>query len=172
MLRHLTPDYVFDTIYDIKPEFLRERGIEGVLIDIDGTVSSHRIKHPTHKLCEYLTSLQQAGIRTAFLSNNKAARVGLFSEPLGVRWVSRATKPLPRGCRKGAAVLDLPMDKIAVIGDQIFTDVLGGNHMGATTCQVQSIDKGEFWIGVRCRLERYFIERGRRRMQEELRHGN
>lgn len=64
------------------------------------------------------------------------------------------------------------MHEIAVIGDQIFTDVLGGNRMGALTCQVQSIDRGEFWVGVRCRLEHGFIERGRRKMREEMNHGN
>lgn len=172
MLRYLTPDCVFDTIYDITPEFLRTRGIRGALIDIDGTVSSHRVKHPTGKLCAYVKSLQDAGIQVLFLSNNKAERVGVFSEPVGIRWVSRATKPLARGFRKGAAVLGLPMHEIAVIGDQIFTDVLGGNRMGALTCQVQSLDRGEFWIGVRIRLESGFIERGRRKMREEMGHGD
>lgn len=93
-----------------------------------------------------------------------------FSGPMGVRWVSRATKPLSRGFRMGAEQLGLPMHEIAVIGDQIFTDVLGGNRMGALTCQVQSIDRGEFWIGVRCRIEKSFIERGRRKMQEDEGH--
>ena len=105
-----------------------------------------------------------------FLSNNKAERVRTFSEALGVPWISRAVKPLARGFRQGAARLGLPLCEIAVIGDQIFTDVLGGNRLGALTCQVQSIDRGEFWIGVRCRLERGFIERGRRKMEEE--HGD
>ena len=104
-----------------------------------------------------MKSLQTAGIQVLFLSNNKRERVGAFSEPMGVEWVSRATKPLMRGFRKGADKLGLPMREIAVIGDQIFTDVLGGNRMGALTCQVQSIDREEFWIGVRCRIEKRFI---------------
>lgn len=167
MLQIFTPDCVFDTIFDITPEFLKKRGIRGALIDIDGTVSSHRVKLPTEALCAYVESLQRAGIKVVFLSNNKKARVGMFSDPMGVAWVSRATKPLTRGFRKGADKLGLPMHEVAVIGDQIFTDVLGGNRMGALTCQVQSIDRGEFWIGVRCRLEKGFIERGRRKMQED-----
>lgn len=167
MLQLLTPDCVFDTIFDISPEFLKRRGIRGALIDIDGTVSSHRVKLPSEALCAYVKSLQTAGIQVLFLSNNKRERVGAFSEPMGVEWVSRATKPLMRGFRKGADKLRLPMREIAVIGDQIFTDVLGGNRMGALTCQVQSIDREEFWIGVRCRIEKRFIERGRKKMQED-----
>lgn len=172
MLRYLTPDCVFDSIYEIKPEFLLSRGIKGALIDIDGTVSSHRIKNPSPKLCEYIKSLTDAGIKVIFLSNNKRERVGVFSEQVGIKWISRATKPLSRGFKKGAEILDLPMNKIAVIGDQIFTDVLGGNRLGALTCQVKSIDIGEFWIGVRCKLESGFIERGRKKMQEDIKRGN
>lgn len=170
MLRYLTPDCVFDSIYDITPEFLKSRGIRGALIDIDGTVSSHRIKHPTEKLCAYIKGMQEAGIKVLFLSNNKATRVGVFSEPMGIRWVSRATKPLSRGFRKGAAILELPMHEIAVIGDQIFTDVLGGNSVGALTCYVQTLDRRHFWVNIRYRFEHRFIERGRRRMEARERH--
>ncbi len=170
MLHVLTPDCVFETIFEITPAFLQKRGIRGALIDIDGTASSHRMRLPSEELCAYVDSLQKAGIKVLFLSNNKAARVRAFSGPMGVRWVSRATKPLSRGFRMGAEQLGLPMHEIAVIGDQIFTDVLGGNRMGALTCQVQSIDRGEFWIGVRCRLEKSFIERGRQKMQEDEGH--
>lgn len=167
MLQYFTPKQVFDTIYDITPAFLRKKGIRGVLIDIDGTVSSHRVALPSDALRAYVKGLQDAGIAVVFLSNNKAARVGTFSDPLGIRWVSRAVKPLGRGFRKGAALLGLPMREIAVIGDQIFTDVFGGNRAGALTCQVQSLDCAEFWVSVRCRLEKGFIERGRRKMQED-----
>ncbi len=172
MLRYLTPDCVFDSIYEITPEFLLSRGIKGALIDIDGTVASHKIKNPSSELCEYIKTLTNTGIKVIFLSNNKRERVGVFSEQVGIKWVSRATKPLSRGFKKGAEILDLPMNQIAVIGDQIFTDVLGGNRLGALTCQVKSIDIGEFWIGVRYRLESGFIKRGRKKMQEDMKRGN
>lgn len=166
MLQYLTPKMVFETIYDITPELLLKKGIRGVLIDIDGTVSSHRVALPSDELRAYVKSLQDAGIATLFLSNNKAVRVGTFSDPLGIRWISRAKKPLRRGFRQAADMLGLPMHKIAMIGDQIFTDILGGNRAGMLTCQVQSLDRNEFWIAVRCRLEKRFIERGRRGMKE------
>lgn len=167
ILQALTPDCVFDTIYEITPAFLCKHAIRGVLIDIDGTAASHRAALPEKQLYHYIASLQQAGIRAVFLSNNHAARVKKFSEAIGIPSISRAVKPLPFGFWKGAAVLQLPMKEIAVIGDQIFTDIIGGNCLGALTCQVRSIDCGEFWITVRCRLERVFIERGRRKMQED-----
>ena len=70
MLRYLTPDCVFDSIYEITPEFLLSRGIKGALIDIDGTVASHKIKNPSSELCEYIKTLTNTGIKVIFLSNN------------------------------------------------------------------------------------------------------
>lgn len=167
MLQYLTPNMVFETIYDITPALLQKKGIRGVLIDIDGTVSSHRVALPSDELRTYVKGLQDAGIATLFLSNNKAMRVGTFSDSMGIRWISRAKKPLGRAFRQAIALLDLPAHEIAMIGDQIFTDVLGGNRAGMLTCQVQSLDRKEFWVAVRCRLERRFIARGRRNMKGE-----
>ena len=61
--------------------------------------------------------------------------------------------------------------EIAVIGDQIFTDVFGGNRAGALTCYVETLDRRFFWINVRYQLERGFIARGRRRMEARAHHG-
>ena len=60
MLHVLTPDCVFETIFEITPAFLQKRGIRGALIDIDGTASSHRMRLPSEELCAYVDSLQKA----------------------------------------------------------------------------------------------------------------
>ena len=92
-------------------------------------------------------------------------------EPLGVGYISHAGKPFSRGFRKAANRLGLSMREIAVIGDQIFTDVFGGNRAGALTCYVETLDRRFFWINVRYQLERGFIARGRRRMEARAHHG-
>ena len=98
-------------------------------------------------------------------SNNTATRVGTFCEPLGVDFISRAHKPFARAYAQAVEKLGLPIDQIAVIGDQIYTDVFGGNRAGALTCYVETLDRRFFWINVRYQLERGFIARGRRRME-------
>ena len=78
------------------------------------------------------------------------------------------TQALSRGFRQGAERLNLPFSQIAVIGDQIYTDTLGGNHVGALTCYVETIDRKDFWIAARYYLlERVFIQRTRRRNKHE-----
>ena len=83
-------------------------------------------------------------------------------------WISH--KPFARAYAQAVEKLGLPIDQIAVIGDQIYTDVFGGNRAGALTCYVETLDRRFFWINVRYQLERGFIARGRRRM-EARRHG-
>ena len=85
-------------------------------------------------------------------------------------YISHAGKPFSRGFRKAANRLGLSMREIAVIGDQIFTDVFGGNRAGALTCYVETLDRRFFWINVRYQLERGFIARGRRRMEARAHH--
>ena len=167
----LIPDYVFDSIYDITPELLEKHGVRGVLIDLDGTMASHKAALPPEKLSPFVHTLCDAGLRVLVFSNNREARVGRFCQALGVDFISRAGKPFAAGFRRAAEQLGLPLGQNAVVGDQIFTDVFGGNRMGALTCYVQTLDRHFFWINVRYQIERGFIERGKRRMEERARHG-
>ena len=148
------PDYVFDSIYDITPEILQSHGIRAALIDLDGTMVSHKTALPTEEVAAFIRRLE-----------DNANRVGTFCEPLGVDFISRAHKPFARAYAQAVEKLGLPIDQIAVIGDQIYTDVFGGNRAGALTYYVETLDRRFFWINVRYQLERGFIARGRCRME-------
>ncbi len=167
----LIPDYVFDSIYDITPEILTSHGIRAVLVDLDGTMASHKAALPPEKLHTFVDRLQNAGITVLVFSNNNPGRVGKFCEALGVDFISRARKPFAKGYRMAEKKLGLPVSQMAVIGDQIFTDVFGGHRAGALTCYVETLDRRFFWINVRYQLERGFIARGRRRMEARAHHG-
>lgn len=163
MRQLLIPRFVFDDIYAITPDFLTAHGVRGCLIDLDGTLVSRHQPVGNDRLRAWFDGLRQAGIQPLLLSNNNGTRVQRFAESVGVDWQGRALKPLARGFRQGAARLGLPMAQIAVIGDQIYTDTLGGNRVGALTCYIETIDRKDFWIGMRYRaLESRFIRQGRR----------
>ena len=143
------PDYVFDSIYDITPEILQSHGIRAALIDLDGTMVSHKTALPTAEVAAFIRRLEDNGIHVVVFSNNNANRVGTFCKPLGVDFISRAHKPFARAYAQAVEKLGLPIDQIAVIGDQIYTDVFGGNRAGALTCYVETLDRRFFWINVR-----------------------
>ena len=98
----LIPDYVFDSIYDITPEVLTAHGVRGVLVDLDGTMASHKAALPPDTLHTFVDRLKDAGIAVLVFSNNHPERVGKFCEPLGVGYISHAGKPFSRGFRKAA----------------------------------------------------------------------
>ena len=156
------PNYVFDAIYDFTPEFLRAHGVRGVLIDLDGTMASHKAALPPEALAPFLHGLRAAGLAVLVFSNNNENRVGTFCRALELDFISRAGKPFGHGFRRAAERLGLPAQSLAVVGDQIFTDVYGGNRAGALTCYVQTLDRRFFWVNVRYHLERGFIARGKR----------
>ncbi|MGI6182066.1 MAG: YqeG family HAD IIIA-type phosphatase [Agathobaculum sp.] len=166
----LIPDLVFQSIYDITPQQLLARGVRGALIDLDGTMASHCDPLPPEPLTPFIRSLQNAGLRVLIFSNNRRTRVSRFCAALGVDFICRAGKPFPRGFRQAAAQLGLQADALAVIGDQIFTDVLGGNLAGALTCYVETLDRRFFWVNLRYQFERRFIARGRKKMEDGTQH--
>ena len=135
----LIPDYVFDSIYDITPALLAKHGVRGVLIDLDGTMASHKAALPPEKLSPFVRTLPDAGLTVLVFSNNREARVGKFCRALGVDFISRAGKPFSAGFRRAAERLGLPLEQIAVVGDQIFTDILGGRNAGVLTLLVEPI---------------------------------
>ena len=136
----LIPDYVFDSIYDITPEVLTAHGVRGVLVDLDGTMASHKAALPPDTLHTFVDRLKDAGIAVLVFSNNHPERVGKFCEPLGVGYISHAGKPFSRGFHKAANRLGLSMREIAVIGDQIFTDLLGARLSGMRAVLLEPVE--------------------------------
>jgi len=77
---------------------------------------------------------------------------------LDLPFLSNAGKPRRKAFKKVLSILDIKADELAVIGDQIFTDVLGGNRMELYTILVVPISSSEFF-GTRImrRMERFVI---------------
>ncbi len=158
------PDYVFNSIYEITPDFLLKSGVLGVLIDLDGTLASNKTAQPPNPaaLVEFLEGLKRQGLRILVFSNNHKRRVSLFCKTLNTEFIYWAGKPFLRGFRRASKKLGIPPEKLAIIGDQIFTDVLGGNRVGALTCFVPTLDQRSPWVNIRCRIEQGFVNRSKR----------
>ncbi len=174
-MKKLIPDYVFSSIYEITPDILIKNGVRGVLIDLDGTLASNKTAQPPYPkdLHTFLKMLKGSGLRVLVFSNNHKRRVDLFCKSLDTEYMYWACKPLLLGFRRASKRIGVPLNQLAIIGDQIFTDVLGGNRVGALTCYVSTLDQRSPWVNIRCRIERGFVERGKKRMDEEVkRDGN
>lgn len=148
MLRLLYPKVYISSILDIDPEFLRRRGIKGILFDLDNTIVSREASCCAPEVEEWLAGLCRLGFKTAIVSNNSARRVGAFAGLLGMPAVHRAVKPWKRPFLRAAKMLGTSPHETALIGDQIFTDILGGNMAGLYTILVTPLQGKEF-LGTR-----------------------
>ena len=137
------PDLYLDDIYGITPEMLLERGIRAVLLDIDNTLVTYDDPMPTESVLKWLGALSEAGIKAAFISNNHKDRVELFNSELKYFATWDSGKPFIKCHKRAMAELGTDRDSTAVIGDQIFTDVLGANRVGLTTILVNPIEAYE-----------------------------
>jgi len=136
-------DAYVSSIFDITPEGLKKRGIYGLILDIDNTLVATHIKDPDAKIIKYIKSLNDNGIKTVIVSNASKKRVELFCEPLNIQYIYKARKPLGGGFLKAIEKMGLPKEKVAIVGDQLFTDVLGGNLTGIRTILLKPIDLNE-----------------------------
>lgn len=143
MGKGLQPDLFVKSIFSLDINWLKERGIKGVLLDIDNTLITHKQKIPDEKVIELIKYFQNNGIKTAIVSNATKRRVDLFNEKLGLYARYRAFKPSHKGFLKAMAKLNLTPAETAVIGDQLFTDIRGGNKIGLITILVEPLDINE-----------------------------
>lgn len=134
--RLFTPSAYVASIEQITPEVLKARGYTAVITDLDNTLIEWNRAYATEEVTAWIRSLEQAGFDVLVISNNNEERVRTFSEPLGLRYVARANKPLQGGYKRAFAQLHQPKEKIVAIGDQLMTDILGGNRAGIDTILV------------------------------------
>ena len=155
---------LYPTVYrrrvtDVRVEELQRLGVTGVLLDVDNTLTTHDAPEVSAEVGEWLCRMQEAGLRPVIVSNNKDERVRPFAERVGVPYVAKAGKPLGRGLRRAAVLLGLPRRQCAVIGDQIFTDILGANLAGMPSFLLEPIEPEveQRFIVFKRRIERWLL---------------
>ena len=158
----LVPDFQFERIDRIDPGFFARQNIRLVALDVDNTLTTHDNPEPDARVLEWLAKMKQEGIKLAVLSNNKEERVAPFAARLGLGHQSRAGKPLTGGLKRLAQRYRLPPEQIALIGDQIFTDIWCANRFGAVSILVEPMYLEDMpFFKLKRRLERLVLGRPR-----------
>ncbi len=137
------PKTFVDSVFDINTEMLREKGIKAFVFDIDNTLATYAMPVPDEKTALWLKELQAQGFGVCFASNNSEKRVKAFAESVGIPYISRAMKPLKRHLMRACRNMGASPGETALVGDQLFTDVCGGNRMGMYTILVKPISEVE-----------------------------
>lgn len=144
----LKPRQTHASIFDINLQTYWERGYQNIIIDVDNTITAWNHYQITPKLKEWISKARSTGFQICLLSNSSQSKIRPFAAELGVVFSPVGGKPFMHGFHCALAALGSTAQDTLVIGDQIFTDILGGNRAGMFTILVDPIDKREF-IGTR-----------------------
>lgn len=137
------PDKKTDTIFSLDLRALSAQGIRGIIFDIDNTLESHRVPEPSERVISFLNTVKEAGFSLCFISNGREERVEFFNRKLHFPAIAKAGKPRKKNLRRALAFLNTKACETALVGDQIFTDIYGGNRMGFYTVLVTPIEEIE-----------------------------
>ncbi len=153
MLALFCPNAYYDSIYDIDLNELKSKNIRGLIFDFDNTLIARGSRETPDGLHDWLQKVEQAGFRACIVSNNLQSKIGAVAQKLGIQLVAQAGKPRNKAFTQGMKVMGTTASQTAVIGDQLFTDILGGNRLGLVTILVVPVGKREL---PHTRLLRYF----------------
>jgi HAD superfamily phosphatase (TIGR01668 family) len=158
MFKHFIPDVCYNNIYEIDISEIKRAGVRGLICDIDNTLVPYEEPDPTEPVSAWIKKVCDAGIAISFVSNNGLKRVERFNRSLGFFAASASRKPSRRQLRAAMAAMGTTCSETAVLGDQIFTDILAGKRLGLHCILVKPINdkKTPFFI-IKRLLEKPFI---------------
>lgn len=157
------PDIQVDSVVDVTPTLLRRHGVRAVLVDLDDTLIASNAEALSSDAEGWLRGLLSAGITVGILSNGERRRVARLGTALGIPAFALAGKPFAFAFRRGLAALGSTPADTAMVGDQLFTDVLGANCAGLTSILVRPLTPGKLpHTRIARRLERRILSGGSR----------
>ncbi|MDO5568508.1 MAG: YqeG family HAD IIIA-type phosphatase [bacterium] len=155
-LETFVPDMYQKSIYTIDYQKLKNKGIKCILLDLNNTSVATTIKEPTEKLINLVDELKYMGFKVILFSNDSKRRLEPFKTKLMIDCCAYANKPRKDKFLKVLKIFNYNLSEVAIIGDQLYTDILGGNTVGITTILVNPVSHiDEFHT----RILRYFERR-------------
>ncbi len=153
MFKKFLPQIYAESIYDINLSELEERGVRAFVLDIDNTLAPYAAPEGDERLRGWIALLRERGFKLYIASNNDGERVERFCVSIDVPYIAKAGKPLSRGFMKACEIMGVAPEETGVIGDQLFTDIYGGNRLNMPTVLVKPISDAE---GKFIKFKRFF----------------
>ena len=162
------PDLVLDHYTQVTVPLLRSRGITLLLSDLDNTLAPPKTRRPSDEVRAWIKTLTDGGIRFAIVSNTRSStRVEDYCADLGVPYIGRAGKPLPRGFRRAMELFGTSAEETAMLGDLWTTDMLGAKLCGLQMLAVVPVEGSpDFGHTLLYQMHRPFMRAARRRQKK------
>ena len=164
---NLYPKAYLKNVKEITIEFLKENNIKALILDVDNTLIDFNKKmlDNVEKWCE---ELKLQGIKICILSNSdKKEKVEMVANKLKIPYIYFGMKPFKRGFKKALKILEEENKNTAVVGDQIFTDIIGANRCKMFSILVEPIDKKDLLITkIKRPIENFIINKYKESKEE------
>ncbi|MBO8125860.1 MAG: YqeG family HAD IIIA-type phosphatase [Firmicutes bacterium] len=145
VLRKFCPNQHVDSLAGIDLEALAQAGIKGIIVDVDNTLVEWDKEVLSEASVSWVKRAKELGLGVCIVSNGKEERVARFAGELEVPGFAKAIKPRKKGFLKALEVLGTKPEETAIVGDQLFTDVLGGNRTGLYTIWMTPLSDKELF---------------------------
>ena len=141
----ITPNAYLKNVQEITIEFLQKNEIEALILDVDNTLIDY-YKNLSEDVIKWSNNLKENGIKLFILSNtNQKEKVQTVAKKLNLPFINFAKKPSKSGFLKVQKELKINSRNIGVVGDQIFTDIIGGNRCKMFTILVDPVTEKDYW---------------------------
>ena len=135
--------YIFEKI---EFDMLKEKGVKGVILDIDNTLVEPHTPVADERTVKFVEFLKNEGFKVCIVSNNIYERAKKFADSIPVDFICDGNKPAKKPFYLALGKLELEPKDVAVVGDQIFTDILGANRWGFVSVLVKPVCNKEGWF--------------------------
>ena len=143
MKKFMKPNLYELSIFDLDLDMLKQKGIKGFIFDVDNTIVPYDTPVPDDKIKNWFKKIDEMGFLSYIASNNSKGRVEHFAKELNIGFMPKANKPLTKNLKQISKNMGIEPSETAMVGDQLFTDILGGNMAGMFTVLIEQISPVE-----------------------------
>lgn len=146
LLKLFRPDMQINCLQEIPLDTLKEKGISYLLFDLDNTIVPYNDPEIPASVIDWFYEIRQQGFSPCLVSNNHGPRVQAAAGKIGIPYISNAKKPWGSGFQRALGLLGAKKEQAAVVGDQLLTDMVGGNRNQLFTILVEPMKSKEYWF--------------------------
>lgn len=166
-----TPNLYLPRVHHLNMTLIALYGIKGIILDVDNTLTAHDSQEIEQLVLDWISRMKQEGIKLLIASNNSDERIKPFAKKIALDYHAMSCKPLPFAFNKASQLFGLPNKQIAVVGDQIYTDILGGNLRGMVTVLVEPYElESGVSFRIKRKLEKLHLRKYHRRKKRQEKH--
>lgn len=153
------PHLQLKSCLELDPKRLRSLGLNSLLLDADCTLKEYRSEEPIEGIDTWLATLREAGVGLCLISNGLGPRIERFAKRVDLPFFAPAKKPLPFGCRQAVRTMKFDRSRTAIVGDQIFADIMAGRLAGLFTILVEPIhpEQEQWFTRIKRPFERLIV---------------